>query len=116
MSITLKFIVYVIKFYLCNLTNNVLNSYYSENGVDTHRSPKEDTSNFVNSMSPSRNIQSATNGLTVPQSPKSFVPDVCVNVSHKFSNLLPMIGYCEQCSVRVFVGMYYKISSIICCY
>lgn len=90
----------------------MLNSFSSENG-DIHRSPKEDNSNFVNSTSPSRNIQLATNGLTVPQSPKSFVPDVCGNVSHKFSNLLPMIGYCELCSVRVFVGMYYKVSYTI---
>lgn len=74
----------------------------------THCLSKEpsDTSIFTNSMSPIRDIQSATNGLTVPQSPKSLVPDNCLKTGHKFSNLLPMLGCCEQCSVRVFVGMF----------
>lgn len=73
--------------------------------------PKDplDSTNFANSMSPNRDIQSSTNGLTIPHSPKSVVPDICVNTGHKFSNLLPMLGYCEQCSVRVFVGMFYMI-------
>lgn len=77
----------------------------------THCSPKEplDTSILANSMSPNIDIQSATNGLIIPQSPKPLVPDICVKTGHKFSNLLPMLGYCEQCSVRVFVGMFYKI-------
>lgn len=64
-------------------------------------------------MSPNRDIQSATNGITIPQSPKSVVPDICVKTGHKFSNLLPMLGYCEQCSVRVFVGMFILIFIII---
>jgi len=48
-----------------------------------------------------------SNGLTTPQSPKPLVPDICVKTGHNFSNLLPMLGYCEQCSVRVFVGMFF---------
>lgn len=70
-----------------------------------------DNSIFANTMSPSRDIQSATNGLTMPQSPKPLVPDICIKIGHKFSNLLPMLGYCEQCSVRIFVGMFYKIKN-----
>ncbi|XP_015380322.1 PREDICTED: kinase suppressor of Ras 1 [Diuraphis noxia] len=50
-----------------------------------------------------------SNGLTTPQSPKPLVPDICVKTGHNFSNLLPMLGYCEQCSVRVFVGVKCKI-------
>lgn len=49
-----------------------------------------------------------SNGLTTPQSPKPLVPDICVKTGHNFSNLLPMLGYCEQCSVRVFVGMFFN--------
>lgn len=81
-------------------------SFFSPNGVTIY-SPNEalDTSIFSNSTSPIRDIQSATNGLTLPQSPKPVVPDICIKTGHKFSNLLPMLGYCEQCSVRVFVGM-----------
>lgn len=81
----------------------------------THCLPKEslDNSIFAISMSPNKEIQSATNGLTIPQSPKPLVPDICVKTGHKFSNLLPMLGYCEQCSVRVFVGMFYKIKNKI---
>lgn len=75
-----------------------------------------DNSIFAISMSPNRDIQSATNGLTIPQSPKPLVPDICVKTGHKFSNLLPMLGYCEQCSVRVFVGMFYKILNKIIIY
>lgn len=48
----------------------------------------------------------------MPQSPKTLVPDICIKTGHKFSNLLPMLGYCEQCSVRVFVGMFYNISKL----
>ncbi|KAL4091753.1 hypothetical protein QTP88_026395 [Uroleucon formosanum] len=50
-----------------------------------------------------------SNGLSTPQSPKPLVPDICVKTGHNFSNLLPMLGYCEQCSVRVFVGVKCKI-------
>lgn len=84
---------------------------FSQNGVVKHCLPKEplDTSIFANSMSPIRDIQPVTNGLTVPQSPKSLVPDNCLKTGHKFSNLLPMLGCCEQCSVRVFVGTLYSI-------
>jgi len=80
-------------------------SFFSQNGI-TINSPKEalDTSIFANSTSPIRDIQSAANGLTLSQSPKPVVPDICIKTGHKFSNLLPMLGYCEQCSVRVFVG------------
>lgn len=90
------------------MINNLYYWSISQNGVATHCSPKEqlDTSIFTNSVSPNRDIQSATNGLTIPQSPKSVVPDICVKTGHKFSNLLPMLGYCEQCSVRVFVGTF----------
>jgi len=86
--------------------------------VVTNCIPKDplDTSIFTNSMSPNRDVQSSTNGLTIPHSPKSVVPDICVNTGHKFSNLLPMLGYCEQCSVRVFVGMFYKILNKIIIY
>lgn len=99
-------------FYFKNVfVNNLLKFIFSQNGVVTHCSPKEllDNSSFSNSMSPNRDFQSATNGLTMPQSPKPLVPDICIKIGHKFSNLLPMLGYCEQCSVRVFVGMCYKI-------
>lgn len=84
------------------------NYFFSQNGVAIHCSPKDslDTSIIANSMSPNRDFQSATNGLTMPQSPKSLVPDICAKTGHKFSNLLPMLGYCDQCSVRVFVGMF----------
>lgn len=84
----------------------------------THCSPKEplDNSILANSVSPNRDIQSATNGLIIPHSPKPLVSDICVKTGHKFSNLLPMLGYCEQCSVRVFVGMFYKILFFIISY
>lgn len=85
--------------------------YFSQNGVVTLCSSKEtmDNSIFTNSVNPNRDIQSTTNGLTTPQSPKPVVPDICIKTGHKFSNLLPMLGYCEQCSVRVFVGLFFTI-------
>lgn len=86
-------------------------SIFSQNGVVTVFSPKEvfDTSIFANSTSPNRDIQYATNGLTMPQSPKPLVPDICIKTGHKFSNFLPMFGYCKQCSERVLVGMLFKV-------
>lgn len=92
--------------------------YFSQNGVVTNciSSDTLDTTILANTMSPNRDIQSSTNGLAIPHSPKSVVPDICVNIGHKFSNLLPMLGYCEQCSVRVFVGMFYKILNTIIIY
>lgn len=84
---------------------------FSQNGVVTLCSSKEtlDNSILANSMNPNRDSQSTTNGLITPQSPKPVVPDICIKTGHKFSNLLPMLGYCEQCSVRVFVGLFYAI-------
>ncbi|XP_050536227.1 kinase suppressor of Ras 2 [Daktulosphaira vitifoliae] len=90
--------------------NNQVDGIY-QNGIITHSSLNEpiDTSIFTSSMSPNRNIQTAANGFSMPQSPKSSVPDICIKTGHKFSNLLPMFGYCDQCSVRVFVGVKCKI-------
>lgn len=55
-------------------------------------------------MSSNRDNQSAANEFNMSLSPKNSVPDICIKTGHKFSNLFPMIGYCEQCSARVFVG------------
>lgn len=89
------------------------NIFYSQNGVGTNCSLKEslDTSDLANSMSPNRDVQLATNGLTMPQSPKPLVPEICNKIGHKFSNLFPMLGYCDQCNERVFVGMLHIISN-----
>lgn len=86
------------------------NIHFSQNGgmEESLSSPQEtlDISICDNSILSNRDIQSTINGLrTIPQSPKLLVPEICVKTGHKFSNLHPMLGYCEQCSVRVFVGM-----------
>lgn len=92
---------------------NVINNYYLINTLLTifyFTGTSDSPISKLTSPKSRRNLNPDvvfSNGLTTPQSPKPLVPDICVKTGHNFSNLLPMLGYCEQCSVRVFVGMFF---------